>query len=161
MGTVTTLAGGKTSSTIAGSVPYLVDMEVDIAAWAALEGAPLVAGDVIEAIRVPANTVALTAGIEVLSPLVGESADTRFLLGVTGGDVDAFVASWDATAAAAGAYAPTATTVPVMFATADTIDLELDAATTAPTAGLLRVWAVMCDVDARRGANEVDRDQLA
>jgi hypothetical protein len=160
MGTVTTLVGGKTAGRTAGSVPYLVDMEVDIAAWATAEGGPLVAGDVIECIRVPANTVALTAGIEVLSPLVGESADARFLLGVVGGDVDAFVASWDATAATAGAYAPLAQTGQVAFATADTIDLELDAATTGPTAGKLRVFAVLMDVDARVLATEVKRDQL-
>ena len=161
MGTVTTLAGGKTSSTIAGSVPYLVDNVIDIAAWSTAEGGALVAGDIVEAISVPANTLVLTAGIEVISPLVGESADTRFLLGVVGGDVDAFVASWDATAAAAGAYAPATQTGQVMFGSADTIDLELDAATTGPTAGKLRVWAVLMDVDARRTADEVDRDQLA
>lgn len=161
MGTVTTLAGGKTSSTIAGSVPYLVDMEVDIAAWATAEAGLLVAGDIIECINVPANTVVLTAGVEVLSPLVGEAADTRFLLGVVGGDVDAWVVSWDATAAAAGAYAPSTQTGMVTFGSADTIDLELDATTTGPTAGKLRVFAVMIDVDARRGAMEVDRDQLA
>ena len=159
MGTVTTLASGKTSSTIAGSVPYLVDMEVDIATWAAAEGAPLVASDILETIQVPANTVVLTAGIEVLTALVGENADCRFELGVTGGDVDAFVDDYDA--GAAGTYAPTAVSVPVMFAAADTIDLVISAATTAPTSGSFRVWAIMCDVDARRRADEVDRDQLA
>lgn len=161
MGTVTTLAGGKTSGRTAASVPYFADVEVDIAAWATAEGGALVAGDIIECISVPANTLVLSAGIEVLSPLVGESADARFLLGVVGGDVDAFVASWDATAAAAGAYAPATQNGQVMFGAADTIDLELDAATTGPTAGKLRVWAVMVDVDARVGADEVDRDQLA
>jgi hypothetical protein len=161
MGTVTTLVGGKTSSTIAGSVPYLVDNVIDIAAWSTAEGGALVAGDIIEAIAVPANTAVITAGIEVISPLVGESADARFLLGVVGGDVDAFTVSWDATAAVAGAYAPLTQTGQVIFASADTIDLELDAATTGPTAGKLRVWAVMVDVDARKGAEEVDRDQLA
>lgn len=161
MGTVTTLAGGKTSGQTAGSVPYLVDNLIDIAAWSTAEGGALVAGDIVEAISVPANTLVLSAGIEVISPLVGESADTRFLLGVVGGDVDAFVASWDATAAVAGAYAPATQTGQVMFGTADTIDLELDAATTGPTAGTLRVWAVLMNVDARRGADEVDRDQLA
>lgn len=161
MATVTTLKGGATAGRTAGSVPYLVSVEIDFAAAAAAKGSALAAADIIEALNVPANTVALTAGIEVISALVGESADTRLLLGVTGGDVDAFVASWDATAAAAGAYAPAATTVPVVFAAADTIDLEIDAATTAPTAGVLRVWAVLMDVDGRYGADEVDRDQLA
>lgn len=161
MATVTTLAGGATAGRTAGSVPYLVSVDIDLAAAATAKGSGLAAADIIECINVPANSVALTAGIEVLEVLVGESADTRFLLGVTGGDVDAFVASWDATAATAGTYAPAAATVPVVFGTADTIDLELDAATTAPTAGKFRVWAVLMDIDGRYGAAEVDRDQLA
>lgn len=161
MATVTTLAGGATAGRTAGSVPYLVSVNIDFAAAATAKGSALAAADIIEAINVPANTVVLTAGIEVVTALAGESSDTRILLGVTGGDVDAFVASWDATAAAAGAYAPTAATVPVMFASADTIDLEIDAATTAPTGGVVRVWAVLMDVDGRYAAAEVSRDQLA
>jgi hypothetical protein len=38
----------------------------------------LAAADIIEAINVPANTVALTAGIEVISALVGESQTPVF-----------------------------------------------------------------------------------
>lgn len=161
MATVTSLAGGASAGRTAGSVPYLVDVSIDLAAAATAKGSPLAAADIIEAINVPANTVVLTAGLEVITALGGESADTRILLGVTGGDVDAFVASWDATAAAAGAYAPAAATVPVVFASADTIDIEIDAATTAPTSGVLRAWAVMMDIDGRIGAAEVDRDVLA
>ncbi len=161
MATVTTLAGGATSGRTAGSVPYLVDMTIDFAAAASAKGTALAAADIIECINVPANTVVLTAGLEVVTALAGESSDTRLLLGVTGGDVDAFVASWDATAAAAGAYAPAAATVPVVFGSADTIDLEIDAATTAPTGGVLRVWAVMMDIDGRIAAESVDRDTLA
>ena len=161
MATVTTLAGGATSGRTAGAVPYLVDMTIDFAAAAAAKESALAAADIIECINVPANTVVLTAGLEVVTALAGESADTRLLLGVTGGDVDAFVASWDATAAAAGAYAPAAATVPVVFGSADTIDLEIDAATTAPTGGVLRVWAVMMDIDGRIAAESVDRDTLA
>ena len=161
MPTVSTLSGGATAGRTAGSVPYLVDMTIDFAAAATAKGTALAAADIIECINVPANTVVLTAGLEVVTALAGESSDTRLLLGVTGGDVDAFVASWDATAAAAGAYAPAAATVPVVFGSADTIDLEIDAATTAPTGGVLRVWAVMMDIDGRVAATEVDRDTLA
>jgi hypothetical protein len=161
MATVTTLKGGTVDGFTAGRMPYFKEVLIDFAAAATAKGSALAAADIIESVSVPANTIALTAGIEVISPLVGESADTRILLGVTGGDVDAFVASWDATAAAAGAYAPAATSVPVMFAAADTIDLEIDAATTAPTAGVVRVWAILMDVDARKTAAEVDRDLLA
>ena len=161
MPTITTLAGGSVDGFTAGRMPYFKEVLIDFAAAATAKGGVLAAADIIETIQVPANTIALTAGIEVISALVGENADTRFLLGVTGGDLDAFVASWDATAAVAGAYAPAATTVPVVFAAADTIDLEIDAATTAPTAGVFRVWAVLMDIDARKTAAEVDRDVLA
>jgi hypothetical protein len=161
MATVSTLSGGATAGRTAGSVPYLVDMTIDFAAAATAKGTALAAADIIECVKVPANTVVLTAGLEVVTALAGESSDTRLLLGVTGGDVDAFVASWDATAAAAGAYAPAAATVPVVFGSADTIDLEIDAATTAPTGGVLRVWAVMMDIDGRIAAESVDRDTLA
>ena len=161
MATDTTPSGCATAGRTAGSAPYLVSVDVDFTAAATAKGTALAAADIIECINVPATTVALTAGIEVISALVGENADTRFLLGVTGGDLDAFVASWDATAAAAGAYAPAAATVPVVFAAADTIDLEIDVSTTAPTAGVFRVWAVLMDVDGRYGAAEADRDQLA
>jgi hypothetical protein len=86
MATVTTLAGGATAGRTAGSVPYLVSVEIDFAAAATAKGTALAAADIIECINVPANTVALTAGIEVISALVGENADTRFswvLLAVT------------------------------------------------------------------------------
>jgi len=66
-------------------------------------------------------------------------------------------------AAAAGAYAQNAAAFqPVVIgATADTIDLLIATATTAPTAGVARVWAVLMNVDGRIAADEVDRDQLA
>jgi len=49
----------------------------------------------------------------------------------------------------------------VVGATADTIDLLIQAATTAPTSGVVRVWAVLMNVDGRIVADEVDRDLLA
>jgi hypothetical protein len=161
MATVTTLAGGAGATRTAGRSVVVADVTIDFAAAATAKGSALAAADIIECINVPANTVVLTAGIEMITALGGESVDTRLLLGVTGGDVDAFVASWDATAVAAGGYAPAAATVPVVFASADTIDLEIDAATTAPTSGVVRVYAVMVPVDGIQAADEVDRDQLA
>jgi len=50
---------------------------------------------------------------------------------------------------------------PVVIGTADTIDLLIQAATTAPTSGSLRVWAVLVSVDGRPTTDAVDRDQLA
>lgn len=162
MATITTLAGGATAGRTVGSVPYLVDVLVDFAAAATAKGEALAAADVIEAISVPVNTVILNAGLEVITVLGGESNDTTFDLG-TGVDADVFVDGFDADAAAAGAYAQNAAAFQpiVVGATADTIDVTIVTATTAPTSGVVRVWAVLMNVDGRIGAAEVDRDQLA
>lgn len=163
MATITTLAAGATAGRTAGSVPYLVDKVIDFAVAATAKGSALAATDVIECISVPANTVILNAGIEITTLLGGESNDTTFDLGVTGVDADVFVDGFDADAAAAGAYAQNAAAFqPVVIgATADTIDLLIATATTAPTSGAARVWAVLMNVDGRIAADEVDRDQLA
>jgi hypothetical protein len=162
MATITTLAAGATAGRTAGSVPYLVDKVIDFAAAATAKGSALAAADVIECISVPANTVVLNAGFEITTVLGGESNDTTFDLG-TGVDADVFVDGFDADAAAAGAYAQNAAAFQpiVVGATADTIDLTIATATTAPTSGAARVWAVLMNVDGRIAADEVDRDQLA
>ena len=162
MATVTTLAAGVGSGRTAGSVPYFVDMTMDFAAAATAKGSALAAADVIECISVPADTLILNAGFEVITAAGGESADNAWDLGITGVDADVFVDGFDGDAAAAGAYAQNAAAYqPVVIATADTIDLLIQAATTAPTSGVLRVWAVLMDIDGRRTADEVDRDTLA
>ena len=164
MATVTTLAGGASAGRTAGSVPYLVDVSVDFAAAATAKGSALAAADIIEAINVPANTVVLTAGMEVTTALAGESADTRLLLGVTGGDVDAFVDGMTITGASAGDYATLANTAtPILVTTSDTIDMLL-LGTTPDTSGKVRVYACLMDVDSvgsSKEADEVDRDLLA
>ena len=163
MATITTTSGGASAGRTAGSVPYLVDRFIDFAAAATSKGSALAAADVIECISVPVNTVILNAGIEITTVLGGESSDTTFDLGITGTDADVFVDGFDADAAAAGAYAQNAAAFqPVVIgATADTIDLLIATATTAPTSGVARVWAVLMNVDGRPATDEADRDQLA
>jgi len=163
MATITTTSGGASAGRTAGSVPYLVDRFIDFAAAATSKGSALAAADVIECISVPVNTLILNAGIEITTVLGGESSDTTFDLGITGTDADVFVDGFDADAAAAGAYAQNAAAFqPVVIgATADTIDLLIATATTAPTSGVARVWAVLMNVDGRPAIDEVDRDQLA
>ena len=164
MATITTLAtGGASAGRTAAPVPYLVEKYIDFAAAATAKGSALAAADVIECITVPTNTLILNAGMEVTTVMGGESSDNAFDLGITGVDADVFVDGFDADAAAAGAYAQNAAAFqPVVIgATADTIDLLIQAATTAPTSGVVRVWAVLINVDGRIVADEVDRDQLA
>jgi len=163
MATITTTSGGASAGRTAGSVPYLVDRFIDFAAAATSKGSALAAADVIECISVPVNTVILNAGIEITTLLAGESSDTTFDLGITGTDADVFVDGFDADAAVAGTYAQNAAAFqPVVIgATADTIDLLIATATTAPTSGVARVWAVLMNVDGRPAIDEADRDQLA
>lgn len=162
MATVTTLAGGARDGFTAGRMPYFVENEIDFAAAATAKGGALAAADVIECINVPANTLILNAGFEVIVAAGGESADNAWDLGVTGIDADVFVDGFDGDAAAAGAYAQNAAAFqPVVIAAADTIDLLIQAGTTPPTSGKLRVWAVLMDIDGRKSAAEVDRDVLA
>lgn len=161
MATITTLAGAASAGRTVGAVPYLVDVTVDFAAAATAKGSALAAADVIEALSVPANTLILNAGMEVITALGGESSDTTFDLG-TGVDADNFVDGFDADAAAAGAYAQNAAAFqPIVAGTADTIDITIATATTAPTSGEVRVWAVLMDVDGRPARASVDREQLA
>jgi hypothetical protein len=143
----------------------MVEQSIDIAAAVAAKGSALEANEIIQAITVPANTMILTAGFEVTSAVT--SADALMSLGVTGGDVDRFVGGFEVDAADApvGTYATMADgSAPVIIgAAADTIDLELDSITTAPSVGVLRVFALLLDVDAMGSmtADEVDRDTLA
>jgi len=162
MATVTSLAGGATAGRTAGSVPYLVDVNIDLAAAATAKGSALAAADVIEAIDVPANTLILNAGIEVITAVDGSaSADNAWDLGVTGVDADVFVDGYALDEGTAGDYAQNAAAYqPVVIATADTIDLLIQAATTAPVSGVVRVWAVLMDIDGRIAADEVNRDVL-
>lgn len=161
MATVTTLAGGSVDGFTAGRMPYFKEVLIDFAAAATAKGSALAAADVIEAISVPANTMILNAGLEVITVAGGESSDNALDLG-TGVDVDVFVDGFDLDAAAAGAYAQNAAAFqPIIVGTADTIDVLIQAATTAPTSGVIRVFAVLMDIDARKTAAEVDRDVLA
>ena len=162
MATVTTLAGGKVDGFTAGRMPYFKEVLIDFAAAATAKGSALAAADVIEAISVPANTIILNAGLEVVTVAGGESNDTTVDLGVTTTEPDIFIDGFDLDAAAAGAYAQNAAAFqPLVIGTADTIDLLIATATTAPTSGVVRVFAILMDIDARKTAAEVDRDTLA
>jgi hypothetical protein len=146
---VTTLHPTRSGNT---SLPYLVEVHLDIAAAAAAKGSALAAADVIELINVPAGSLILAAGIQVLVETTDTQTDVTVDLGVTGVDADAFVDGYDLDAATTGAYAsqPAAYQPIVVGATADTIDLLFATATAGPSAGELRVWAVLMDVSDRQ-----------
>lgn len=152
MATITTLTPRARGVSNPNRGFYYVQNFIDWADAATAKGSALAAADVIEAISVPAGTVIIAAGIQVTSVSTGESADVTLDLGVTTTEPDNFVDGFDLDAAAAGAYAQApAAYQPIIIggtdgATADTLDVLIATATTAPTGGVIRVWAVLQDI---------------
>lgn len=145
--------GGTTGHPSNGRVPYLVENTIDVSAVNGDSGAAQ--NDVLQCIDVPAETVILHAGVEVLTAC---SSSVVLDVGITGSsagfsDPDAFVDAYDATGAT---YAPrdVADAAPVLTCkTADTIDVLVAGA--ASSAGKIRVFAILCDVS---GLDEDDNN---
>jgi len=145
--------GGTTGHPSNGRTPYLVENTIDISAIN--DGAGTAQNDVIRCIDVPAETVVLHAGLEVLTACSGSVVLDIGITGSAAGfsDPDAFVDAYDATGAA---YAPrdVADAAPVLTTkVADTIDALMAGA--ASSAGKIRVFAILCDVS---GINETDNN---
>jgi len=136
--------------------PYLVENTIDVSQINSAAGSAQ--NDVLQCIDVPAETLIMAAGVEVLTAC---SSSVVIDIGVTGStagfsDPDAFVDAYDATGAA---YAPrdVADAAPMLTCkVADTIDALMAGA--ASTAGKIRVWAVLCDIS---GVDETDRQSDA
>jgi len=169
MATVTTLASTARGVGARGRQPYMVQQTIDLAAAATAKGSALAANDIIEAITVPAETLILTAGFEMTASVQTAADGCTANLGVTGVDVTRFVSAFDiddnsADLTSGVGYATMAdASAPIFIETEDTIDWELQAATTAPTEGKVRVFAVLMNMadTGDMSADEVDRDTLA
>ena len=127
--------------------PYLVENTIDVSAVNGDAGTA--ANDVLRVIDLPAETLVMEAGIEVLTALSGS---VTMNLGITGGDVDIY-ASGDSNATG---YSALTATARHLAASADTLDIVQGGA--ASTVGKLRVWALLCDV---AGVDESDRQSDA
>ena len=136
--------GGTTGHPSNGRTPYLVENTIDVSAVNGDSGAAQ--NDVLQAMDIPAETVIMEAGIEVLTACSGS---VTLDLGITGGDVDIYT---DGDTNATG-YSTLTATARHVAAAADTLDVLVLSA--ASSAGKIRVWAVMCDVS---GSNETDRN---
>ena len=123
-------------------------------------------GDIFQVVEIPANTMVLFAGAEVLKAFDGSSptVDIDFAEGddiVDGGDVTStgFLASGSNGAAMTTSGRITFTQ---HVTTTDTIDVKLIASSADVTTGRLRVVACVVDTNgAQELATEVDRDTLA
>jgi hypothetical protein len=109
----------------------------------------LVATDIIQAISLPAGTMVLAAGMQVVTAIAGATVMTLDL-GITGGDVDMFVDGFDAVT---GGYSAAPVTVPQthMITAADSIDILVASQTGSLTAGVVRVWAAIVDAASLAG----------
>ena len=136
--------GGTTGHPANGRTPYLVENTIDISAINSNSGTAN--GDVVQALDIPAETLIMEAGIEVITAL---SSSATMDLGITGGDVDRYV---DGDTNATG-YATLTATARVVVASADTLDILTAGADS--SAGKVRVWAVLCDVS---GVDETDHN---
>jgi hypothetical protein len=136
--------GGTTGHPTRGRRPYLVENTIDISALNSDAGASQ--NDVLQALDIPAETLVMEAGIEVLTAL---SSSVTLDLGITGGDVDIYV---DGDTNATG-YSTLTATARHISASADTLDVLVLSADS--SAGKIRVWAVMCDIS---GVDETDRN---
>ena len=145
--------GGTTGHPSNGRTPYLVENTIDVSAVNSDAGSAQ--NDVLKCIDVPAETLIMAAGVEVLTAC---SSSVVIDIGITGStagfsDPDAYVDAYDATGAS---YAPrdVADAAPMLQCkVADTIDALIAGA--ASSAGKIRVWAVLCDLS---GIDESDNN---
>jgi hypothetical protein len=171
MATYDLTLGSTKSSTAADSIAafpdvrnqaYMVEAILDLSKIANYTCAN---GDIFQVLEIPANTFIIAAGVEVLTVFNGTSptVDVDFAAGddvVDGGDVTAL--GYLAAGTNGGANLTSQSTFTQLVTTTDTIDVKLIAASADVTAGALRVYAVLVDLDGiAETATEVDRDQLA
>ena len=135
--------GGTTGHPTRTRRPYLVENTIDVSAINGDSGAAQ--NDILQVLDVPAETLVINAGLEVLTAL---SSSVTLDMG-DGDTVDIYV---DGDTNATG-YAALTGTARHIAASADTLDVLVLSA--ASSAGKIRVWAVMCDVS---GVDETDRN---
>lgn len=160
MATVTSLTqAASTAGTTARlmdnvKIPYVIWNEIDLAAAATAKGSALAQADVIEALRLPANTWVVSVFAQKTAAMTGTSTDLTFDIGITGGDVDQWVDGWDFDAAAVDSYAtPLGVQLGRPVAASDTIDILFTTQTGTVTGGKLVVGALCFDMSREaRGA---------
>jgi len=149
MGTLNvTGAGGTTGHPSNGRTPYLVENTIDLAQLRAGTGPDQ--NDVLQCIDIPAETLVMGAGVEVLTALASSSTVD---VGITGVDPDIFVDAHDATGTGYAQFDTVDVTAMLTVGSADTLDVLLEGASSAT--GKIRVWAVMCDIS---GIDESDNN---
>ena len=140
MATVSKVIGGTSGHPSTRRKPYWVENTIDNSLFDPANG------DIIQAINVPAETLVIAAGLEVLT---ASSSSVTMDLGITGStaghnDPDCWVDGYDATGTGHAPMDATDAAAMLIVKTADTIDVLIGGAQ--DTAGKVRVWALMCDI---------------
>ena len=140
MATVSKVTGGTSGHPSTRRKPYWVENTIDNSLFDPANG------DIIQALNVPAETLVIAAGLEVLT---ASSSSVTMDLGITGStaghnDPDCWVDGYDATGTGHAPMDATDAAAMLIVKTADTIDILIGGAQ--DTAGKVRVWALMCDI---------------
>lgn len=125
-----------------------VEVELDfakiVAARSAASATALAAADTLQVIQVPAGALMLAGGLNVTSAETTNTTAT-FDLGCTGGTPIAANAFANDVASNATSLNSTGLAAPVLFSSADTIDLLIN--TDDPTDAVIKVWALFFNVN--------------
>ena len=127
----------------------LMEVELDFAKITtdrATAGATaLAAGDSIQVLSIPANTLVMAVGATTIT---AEGAASTFDIGLTGGDVDGFVDGGNANAAgttSSNGALLNGDNQSHYFAAADTIDMLIGVSGAVTDAAKIKVWALVAD----------------
>jgi hypothetical protein len=134
---------------------YVIWQDIDLAEAVTAKGSALAQADVIEGIRVPANTAVVDVWAQKVGAFTGTSTDLTFDIGITGGDVDKWVDGWDFDGAALNSFAtPVGVGQSITLATSDTIDILFITQTGTVTGGKVRLFASCVDLNVK-GRGEI------
>ena len=140
-----TAAGGTTGHPSNGRTPYLVENTIDMST----SGFQPAANDIVQALDIPAESIVMNAGIEVLT-----ASPSGVTLDMGDGDtVDIYVDGLDSTSTGYSAVHQDVLSTGKIYASADTIDIKVLGAQ--DTTGKVRAWAVVCDIS---GIDETDNN---
>ena len=151
----TSINSGNQPSRQGRGMPYLAEADFDIATAVAnrVGGSALAANDVVLAMDIPAKTMILSAGLEVLTATDGGTATCDLGTGV---DADAFADGFDwssTTVAGTMSQVPAGASAAVVCQAADTLDVTVATQSGAAlTVGKIRVFAVLIDISATTSA---------
>lgn len=128
-----------------GYTEVTLDFATIVAARAAASATALAAADTLQVIQIPAGALMFAGGLVVKEAETTNTTAT-FDLGCTGGSPIAANAFANDIASNALSTNSTGLAAPVLFSTADTIDLLLN--TAAPTNAVIKVWALYFNANA-------------